>query len=130
MPYVTASPVLYGRVRELTKKDKAKNTPWPYLLMIQVQAKCPFALRAGVNRALHAPCRSRNCNRQGDRSLARTVPASPRRIRRRLQYAFRAVRARHDYPSRPMLGAPNGTKGSGWAGSSSLFAGKTLVHPQ
>jgi hypothetical protein len=29
-----------------------------------------------------------------------------------------------------MHDVPLGTKGSDWAGSSSLFAGKTLVHPQ
>ena len=77
-----------------------------------------------------ASCHSTCCNRRGGHSWVWMAPASRLHTRRKWLYAFRVGHAPNDYPSRQMHGALSDMQDNDWADSTSLFAGKTLVHPR
>jgi hypothetical protein len=80
-----------------------------------------------VSRVLPEPYRNKGCNRQGDRSLARTVPVFLCHTQHKLLYAFLVERALGCLNLQLIGDEPHGKKGSDRADSSDLFAGRTLV---
>src|SRR5258705_1691982 len=80
-----------------------------------------------LNRGQHAPYHSKDCNRRGDHSWARTEPASPYRIQHKSLCTFVVGRAHDCLNYHLPCGERLGIQDSDRADSSGPFAGRTLV---
>ena len=131
------------------KKKQGHDNTWPCLLVLIVLSSSKKQLDGmAVNNipvlvqyrknpnsdetlslVLLGPCHSMCCNKQGDHSWVRMVPASRHRTRRKSPCAFRVERALHVRPyQKTRCGGLTGRWGNDQADSPDLFAGKTPVH--
>jgi hypothetical protein len=113
----------------LTKKIQIKAKPRTHLGLASfvLMGKARGSTEPLLNRGQHVPYHSRDCNRRGDHSWARTEPASPYRIQHKSLCTFVAGHAHDRLNHHLPCGERLGIQDSDRADSSGPFAGRTLV---